>query len=44
MKKKMYDEIAYKRMEEERKIKEMELEKKREKNIEPFKINKTIRK
>ena len=33
-KKKMYDEMAYQRMEEERKIKEMELEKRREKNLE----------
>ena len=34
MKKKMYEEMTYKRMEEERKITEIELEKKREKNIE----------
>ena len=34
IKKKMYNEMAYQRMEEERKIKEMEIEKKREKNLE----------
>ena len=34
IKKKMYDEIAYKRMEEERKMKELEIEKKIEKNLE----------